>query len=340
MPDVFDRKTLNRVVQQRVYRGNFFLNTFFKPELPADTEFIEVDIEKTGGRKLAPVVSPVRGGVVVKKEGYEQRTFKAPYLHPKTIITPKDMAKRFAGENPYGDTITPEMRLARKVAKELSRLDDSIERRKEYYAAQSLLDGKTVVSGEGVDYEINYQRDSELTVTLTSTDLWSDAASDPIDDLRNFRRLLNKRGYTPDTLILGANVIKNFFAHQAVKDHYATSGFNIAQLEQTPIGSGVVYHGAIPEFGKIYSYNEWYFDEDTQTSLPLMPENKILLGDSSADNRLLHGAIQNMHAGGMAALEKFVDRKDLDGKGMELKMESAPLPALTSPDSVLVATVI
>lgn len=333
---VFDLLTLNRAVQSRVYTGSFFLNRFFKKEMPASSATVEIDVVKSGGRKLAPIVSPIKGGVAVAKEGFESRIFKPPYLHPKTVITVKDLTQRLAGESPYAPHLSPEARNARIAAEHLVKLDDTIERRKEAMAVQAVVEGKISMKGiAGADVEIDFRRNPEHSKTLSGTSALGGADCNITELLRECKRLIAKNsGYDADTLILGHALIAPFFADNEIKAFFTGAGYNAAQLQGATVQAGVTYYGRIPEFGDIYSYNEYYYDEDTKESLPMVPDDVFVYGASAADNRLLHGAIQNMRAGGLVAMEKFVDTYEYDnGKGREISIESAPLPALLVPDA-------
>lgn len=333
---IYDLLTLNRAVQERKYSGRFFLETFFKKEEPSATATIEVDIMKAGGRKLAPIVSPLRGGVAVTKEGYETKTFKPPYLHPKDVITVKDLSQRSAGESPYAPQLSAEEKEAKTAGEYLRRLDDTIERRKEYMASLAVIRGKINIKGFGDDREINFQRDAAHDIVLSGSSIWGASGSDITGNLRNWKRLIAKdSGENADVLILGFKAVKPFFADPEIKSYFTTAGYNVAQMQAVVPTPGVTYYGRIPEFGDIYAYNEWYLDDKTGENNPLMPEDMAVYGARNADNRLYHGAIQNLHAGGgLVALEKFIDTFIYDnGKGREISIESAPLPALTTPDA-------
>lgn len=339
---IFDTRTLMRAVYQHTYPKTFILNRFFVPEAPADTENVEVDIVKNG-TVMAPFISPISDGKVVRKNGYSTKTFKPAYLHPKKVLTPKDLASRLPGENPYIRTASPSERLAAKVGIELGELNNSVERRKEFMAAQALVEGKTIVTGDDVDYEVDYQRDANHSIVLAGTALWSDAEAEPISNMRAWSDLISRAGYQMDTILMAHDVVGHFFKNSETKDWYATNGYAVAGIKPEKRDDGAVSYGVLPEFGEAFSYNEYYLpdDEDNESaSMPLIPSGYVVLG-ASASQKLYYGAIQNLKVGGMAAMEKFTYAEDIpNGKGKILHLESSPLTALTAPNAIVVVKVL
>ncbi len=338
----YDLRVLNKAVVNRKNPSKFFTKTFFKPQMPEAVNIIEVDKTKLSSRKLAPIVSPVENGVVMDKQGYNTYTLTPAYIHPKKQLTVADLSKRSAGESPYS-TVSAEQRQDKKIASYLVELDDAVERRIEYMAVEAILTGKSTVRNAGDNKQISYGRSSDNSMTLTSNK-WGTNTADIAGNLRTARKtVLKNSGVNPDVLIMGDKALQAFLADTKIQALYSNAGYKMASLTGVPDIDDpmVTYYGTIPEFGKIYGYSESYYDEQSKTIKQLIPDNTVVYGSSAGDNRLYFGAINNLHAGGMVALEKFVDYQvQENGKGATISIESAPLPANTDPDSVYVLTVL
>ncbi|WP_265822527.1 major capsid protein [Geovibrio ferrireducens] len=340
--DIFDIRTLNLAVQEAPAPKTFLINRFFRTTAPLDTTSVDIDIKKRGKSKLAPFVSPMSNGIPMRKSGFETTNVKPAYIHLQTPFDVTELNNRIAGESPYSRALSPSERLAEKVADALVEKRNSIAARVEYMAAQAIVEGKTVIKGEGVDREIDYQRDADLSVELTLGDRWSQSGSKPISDLRAWFKQLAMEGYKPDTVIFGDNAMSAFLANTEVKEYFQALGYNVAALKpERDDNLGVVKFAAPAEFATFFTYGEYYLDEDTSEITPLIPEDSVIVADSKADNRFYHGAIANMKAGGLVAMSEFVwSKDDENGKGTEVHIESSPLPALLHPNSVLVAKVL
>ena len=65
-------------------------------------------------------------------------------------------------------------------------------RREEWMAAMALLNGKVIVVGEGVNAEVDFQRDASLSFALASGDKWNADTSKPLDNLVDWKQLISK----------------------------------------------------------------------------------------------------------------------------------------------------
>ena len=83
MADIMETRTLVAAVDQLPPTHTFLQETFFPTEQTHDSRLIEVDVVK-GTRRTAPYVSPIREGVVMKKEAARLDLIKLPYI--KAVI--------------------------------------------------------------------------------------------------------------------------------------------------------------------------------------------------------------------------------------------------------------
>ncbi|HSH29731.1 MAG TPA: major capsid protein, partial [Thiohalobacter sp.] len=210
--DMFETRTMLQALREKKPPRTFLLDSFFRNVDTYATEAVDVDIRK-GKRKLAPFVSPLHEGKVVKRDGYTTEVFKPPYLKPKRPTRAHNFLRRIPGESAYTGSITPQQRAAAERDKDIAELTMSIVRREEWMAAQALTTGQVVVSGEGVEAVVDFQFDVSQTVTLGGADVWTNANSDPINDLRTWRQERSRAsGATPDRAIIGSNVVDPLLA--------------------------------------------------------------------------------------------------------------------------------
>jgi hypothetical protein len=78
-------------------------------------------------RRLAPFVSPVVQGRVMRKQGYQTLSFRPAYTKPKHVVDPNRQFSRLAGEA-LGGALTPAQRWNAAVAENLREERDAINR--------------------------------------------------------------------------------------------------------------------------------------------------------------------------------------------------------------------
>lgn len=340
---MYDLIALNKAVIQSDRPHKFFLDTFFRKETPSPANKIKVDNIKTKKRQVAPIVYPVSDGKVLDKQGYSTYELEAPYINVEHFISVEDLSVRQAGSSPYIELQTSEDLLNDKMGRYLAYLDDTVARTVEYMAVKAVLEGKLDLQRQdGSKLLIDFKRDSEHSITLSSKK-WNSSDADIISNLREWRRLIKANsGEQADTLVMGSDALNAFWSNEKILKTYSQAGLLMGSAVTGQVqDNGAVYYGYIPEFGHIYGYEESYYDAVTKKNIPLIPVNTVVYIASRAQNYYFHGAVNNFRAGGLVAMEQFIDYREADnGKGAVISIESAPLPALTDPNSTVVAKVL
>ena len=338
---MFDTRTMLKALEQQPKPKTFLRDMFFSGD-PEYSDTAKVDIDIVKGRKImAPFVSPVLEGKVLADQGFTTKTFEAPLLKPKKKTTAEDILKRLPGEPLYSG-MSPDERAGIKLGKDLAELSDSIDRRIEWMCAQALFNGKITVSGEGVNYEIDFGVPSEV---LTGSALWDADGSNPIDTLRSiFSSVVRASGVSPDTVILAEDVVPYFINHSAVKDLLDRRLINTGQIDPRQLPNGATYIGYINEVGmNIYSYLDWYLDEAGDEQ-PMVPAKKILVGSTRAQTTMNYGAVTIKNDNGEMATymnDKVPHSWVSDDPVVRwVQLLSRPLPVPTQVDAFYVAQVI
>ena len=351
--DIFATRTMLPPVMQLKRPLTFLLDTFFKGTKQFNTAFVDIDI-LSRHRKMAPFVSPLQEGKVMNRLGKTTSTFTPPYIKPKRPTTVGDLLVAQPGEAVYSPGVTMEQRALSLLMQDLMDLDDAITRREEWMAASALTTGAINVVGDGVSANVNFGQNSTHQVTLTGTALWT--ATSTANPITNFTTWANQcrqdSGVNPDTCVMGSGAAAAFIAWITAKGQgglLSSMKLTLGQIAPTQLAEGVTFLGTLmaPSINvDLYQYDEWYFDEASQTELPMIPANMIILGSTRAMNNKLYGAIQNVDAVAEMGVGSFsVPRfpsswTTKDPSVRWLMLESASLVALNQPDAFVNAVVV
>lgn len=339
--NIYETRTMLSAMRQEAPTNMFILDTLFGTIETFDTEHVDIDIVK-GDERLAPFVSPRVEGKLMSEQGFSTRSYKPGYVKPKYITSAADLVKdRTAGENIYaGDAPS---RAATRLAKNLADGENQIARREEWMAAQGLLTGTVDVVGEGVNYQIDFGMDPNHKVTLSGTDLWSDATnSDPLGDLSDWSTLIADDGNANANILIGGkDAIQALFKNTSVQKALDTRRINMGEIKPSSLAPGVSYYGTLIANGvnvDVYQYIGNYKDDNGDRQR-FIPDNKVVLTSTEADFRRNFGAIADLDAGlmPMMAFPKSWESKDPSAR--HVLIQSAPLPAPHQIDAIVTATV-
>ncbi|HEJ5828901.1 TPA: major capsid protein [Pseudomonas aeruginosa] len=342
--DLFDTRTMLDAVEQMKPARRFLLDTFFNGANPRTfaTKTVDIDVVK-GQRKMAPFVHPRLPGSVSSRDGMRMDTYKPPYIQPKIETEAEQILKRAAGDNPYANK-PPARRAAELLGKDLADLDEQITRREEWMCAQALTTGKIRVVGEGVDDTIDFLMAPEHKITL-STDKWDVAGSDPIGNLRRWKRSLITKdsGRTANVAVLSGEAVDAFQANDMVMKMLNTRRVDLGLIKPELLPDGVTYLGYLNDPGvDLYGYDEWYLDE-AGTEQPLIPAGGLVLGSTNTRNAMLYAAIQDLEAieSGLVEARRFPKSWVTQEPSVRwLKLQAAPLAGFLEPDAFVFAKVV
>lgn len=340
---VYETRTLLAAIETMLPARTFLKDTFFNVPNTFTTESVDVEYRK-GRRKMAPFVSPRMSGRVTERAGFTTKSFKPARIKPKRVITGDDIQKRSLGENIYS-TKSPDQRAIEMVANDLAEMDEEITRREEWMIAQILTTGKVDIIGEGVDQQLDF--DFTNKVILSGTDTWGNADSNPYEDLMKWRlKVLQASGVTPNTVILSSDVVMPFLSNPNVSKLLDNRNAYIGKIDPKALPNGVTYYGTFAALGvDVYSYDEWYYDEEAGEEKPMIPEGTVIIGSSNARSHICYGAVtltdnktNNFITYEGARIPDSWVKKDPAARFMQL--HSNPVPVPHEVDSWLVATVL
>jgi hypothetical protein len=348
--DLYTTATLLGVVRVTPIESSYWLDNFFGRQLTFDTEQIMFDRIETN-RRLAPFVSPVVQGRVMRTQGYETRAFRPAYSKPKHIVDPNRMFARGIGED-IGGSSSPAQRWNAAVVENIREERVALQRLFNWMAAMAVIHGKVTIAGEDYPTQVvDFGRDPYLTRVLLGTARWGEADAKPLDDIKELRtRAFQKSGSVITRLTMGIEAFDRFYEDESVQKLLKTelgaiprtsdSVLSAMGSTDTPYEYRGVLQGANGQ-GRIevYTYNEQYEDRDGVTTNYMSPLDVVGTGPGIQGVRCF-GAIRDKRAG-LQALPIFPKMWDQEDPSVTYTMsQSAPLmvPANTNNSFRIVAS--
>lgn len=306
----------------------FFQRTFFPGEQTHVTEKVEFDVRK-GKRIMAPFVSPRKGGKVITRQGWKTNQFTTPKLAPERPLTIDDISHRAIGENLYSQK-TPAEREDELLSKDMTDLEESIARRKEWMCRQILYEGKVDVvdEEEGVDVQIDFGFSN--IIVLGEDELWSLATVNPLIVLRETRKkIIQAAGSAPDIAVFSSDVIEEFVTNPFVKTAMDLLNYKNIVIEPRVVDPALTFYGRIAELDlDIYTYDEWFLNDEGEDE-SMVPAGTVLLGHSTGEGQIEYGLVTQMEDKVFRSYEgKLVPKvwADENSEVKKIRLTSRPLP--------------
>lgn len=342
--DLFGTAEMLDVLRVTPVESAYFLDGWFTTARQFDTEEVLFDKLRTV-RKLAPFVSPVVQGRVMKSRGFETLSFSPAYVKPKHVVDPNRQFTRRAGEVPGLGSSTPGARWNAAVAENLAEERESIRRRENWMAAMAVIYGKVTITGE--DYPtrvVDFRRNAGLTRVLVGTARWGEAAADPLADISDLRTLSFQESGSPITRVtMGVGAFDLFYEDEKVQKLLKTELGAIPRTSDSTLsalgspGEPYEFRGILQGANgqgrlEVYTYNEQYEDENDQTQSIMDTYSVVGTGNNVRGVRC-YGAIRDKRAG-LQALPLFPKMWDQEDPSLTYTMtQSAPLMVPTNIDN-------
>jgi len=350
MFDLYSTASLLGVVRVTPIDTSYWLDQHFRQQIAFTTEEIMFDRVKTQ-RRLAPFVSPVVQGRVMRSQGYETRAFRPAYSKPKHVVDPNRQFTRNAGED-IGGSLTPAARWNAAIVENIQEERQALQRLFNWMAAMAVIHGKVTITGEDYPTQVvDFGRDPRLTRVLAGTARWGEADAQPLQDIAELRRISFEESGSPiNRLTLGLEAFDRFFASQDVKDLLKGDSVNVNRTSDSTLSAlGSVdapyeYRGVLQGANgqgrlEIYTYNEQYENSAGETVDYMSPLDVVGTGNGIGGVRCF-GAIRDKRAG-LQALPIFPKMWDQEDPSVTYTMsQSAPLmvPANTNNSFRIVAS--
>lgn len=341
--ELFETRTMLAAIDEMEYfkPKTFLTKTFFTAGEDIEGKVLEVDIIK-GSRRIAPLVHPKLEGKKVEKRPFETKQVKPPYIKMLDETNAHDMFNRRPGENIYRPGVSAAQLAAERLGEDLRDFLDMIIRRIEVMSSQALTTGKIDLTGEGFEGEIDYQRDANNTITLSGSDVWDHADSNPPEDLLDWQdQIADLTGQLATKLVLGFKSLKAFLKNGEVRALLDNRRIFLGEIRRQDIPEGATYYGEVHGID-IMGYNERYTDESGTTQRMVGEKDALLCVEAARnrDNKLHYAAIQDVEAGVVAVPFFPKSWVTKNPSARMLLVQSAPLIALKRPDTTIKAQVL
>lgn len=286
---------------------------------------------KSGGEGLLSSIAVnaeanVRGGI-----GKKNITCTAPRYAEKELISAADLNKIRA----FGSATANEL-LKERVAEEQADMKTTVDMTREFQAVKAL-------SGQVVDKNgkvlVDYHLPAEHKPVLTTTALWTNAASEPIKNLRAWKKRINQYG--------GVTTGFAAFCGSAAMDALINNP-SARELLQFVAGQQIAEQGRITKLASIEleEYDGSYVD-DSGTRHDLIPEDVFaLVGLGPQVAAELFAPVVDLKSSAGVGKGKPADMffskmwEVEDPSGKWVKVESRPLPVFFQPLCVIWAKVV
>lgn len=335
--DLYGTAEMLDVLRVTPVESAYWLDNFFGSVRQFDTEEIMFDKLKSS-RRLAPFVSPVVQGRVMKTKGFETMSFAPAYVKPKHVVDPNRQFTRRVGEVPGLGSSSPGARWNAAVSENLAEERESIHRRENWMAAMAIINGRVTVTGE--DYPtrvVDFRRNAGLTRVLTGTARWGEAAADPLADINELRTTSFVESGAPITrLTMGIGAFDLFYQDEKVQALLKGQEIgNVARTSDSTLsalgspGQPWEFRGVLQGANgqgrlEVFTYNEQYEDEDDVTQSIMNTYSVVGTGTSIRGTRC-YGAIRDKRAG-LQPLPLFPKMWDQEDPSLTYTMtQSAPL---------------
>lgn len=285
---------------------SFLKDRYFPTNAMTDifnTDDVLVDF-KSNGKKAAPFVSPIVGGVAIIRDGFSTSRFTPPLIAPQRTLSIDDLKKRGFGEAVFNNA-TPADRKALITLRDLQDLDQMTTRREEIMAAETLINDKCVMkhitATEGVtdDKVIQFHEGDVNPYQYSPTKAWDDDGAAILQDLEAMVKMLTEKGLPAEDLLIAADVADAIINNVTLQKLLDNNRMNLGGIAPLKLPAGAAHIGTLNVFGKLINliaYTETY-EADDGTITPYIPTGTVIM-TAPAAGRGLYGAVTQLEYDG------------------------------------------
>lgn len=330
--DIFDRVNMSEVASAVIVPKTGLIDLFYghAPVNTWDTQSVEVEV-RNGTRGIAKYTKRGQEGTKVENRGYKLVNFRPPYIDEEKITRASEFLKKIEGLNSAEKIEKQKARAEKKLVEDIKELKERTKRAEVKQVADGILYGKLTVNESGTERVIDFNMPESHHIVYSGSDLWTHADSDPIEDIRLWREMIQENsGRDIDAMVLGRDVMNAFIANEKVQKYFDNLRITIGEVKAKKLGNGLTRYADV-EGVELYTFTDWYYDEDSKSNKPVIPHDMLIFGATDADVSVEFGCIEMVddeHA--------WVDEADYfvstytttKPKAMMARLESAPLYCL------------
>lgn len=341
--NVFDSYSLTEAVNLLPVPEPFVVKNVFKTVVPHDSDSILFE-EYNGSEEVAQFVHRDEPNPKsVAKGTRTAKSFQLPRTYESKVFTAQELSRINAIGQIYSDVNIRVEEQNKYIARELEALKSRVIRRREQMACEALATGKISVVQDGVElnYDFGFVQNQQL-ITLSSQKLWTASTSNPIENIREWRKLIAKRsGVNVRSILLGSAAAEAFMKNESVLKALDANNFRIGVVDiNTDVTGSVSYLGRIAGID-IWEYSQQYINGGEAVDM-IPTDRAIAIGDSN-NFRLHYGASFRIRNGVATPIigEFYLEAEEMgQGKGVQWSLEQKSLPAIHDKGCVISAKVV
>ena len=344
--DIYSTRAQLAAVELMPREYSFLFDTFTRDMPPVEDEKATFDYKK-GERKMAPVVHPGTGGVLMGRGGYETREIEFCTIAPERIITAPDLKTRAFGEQILG-AMTPAQREKQRLAQDLTDMRQAIQRRREWMARQVLLTGKLSVfryTNEGRDKETTLVADFGFTQNFTPVTKWNQSGATVDADMQEIFDMVYDGLGLVDIIVMAPNVAQAMMQNSVYIKQFDMKNVDMGKINTQYKGQGVRFIGFNSDGVEMYSFAGKYTDDDGLVK-PILPGGTLIAG-SQGMLRALHGPVTQVEDPGPGSKHTTYIKKEVPlrygsvaANAIKNRLTSCPTIMPDNVDSWVVANVL
>ena len=301
------------------------------------TDDVLVDY-KENGKKVAPFVSPVIGGVVNTRGTFKTERFTPPLIAPARTLTIDDLKKRGFGEAIFSG-VSPADRKVLITLRDLQDLDQMTTRREEIMASETMINSKCVMKhitnesnpeNSPEEKEIKFYEGGTNPYQYTPSVGWDAEGALILQDLNAMVRMLTDKGLPAEDLIVAGDVADAIINNATLQKLLDNNRMNLGGIKPLELPAGAAHIGTLNVFGKlinIIAYTETYEDDKGKLQ-PYIPSGTVVL-TAPACGRGLYGAVTQLEMDGefytYPGRRVPLYRADFDKNVRKLVLSSCPV---------------
>ncbi len=308
--DIYSTRTQLAAIemQPRVY--TFLYDVFAHENAPIENDRAIYDYMK-GTERLAPVVHPGAGGVVMPRDGYSTREIGFATIAPERIVENSDLTGRAFGEAILG-AMTPQERERKLLARDQVEMREAIQRRREHMVRQVLLTGKLDLfeyTNEGRNIQPTVVADYNFTNNFTPTTKWDQAGADINGDMKAIYDLAYDGGGNVDIIVVSPDVANTILSNDAYLKLLDIRNANAGEINAKYLDKGVRFVGKNIDGVDIYSLSGKFLDDDGQRK-EMLPAGTVIAG-SRGMLEVYHGPVTQVEKEDGNAQHKTYIKKEV-----------------------------
>lgn len=329
MDNLFKVRVLTLAVNNMKSVGTKVLDRVFRRRQGQLSDRLAFDV-KSGSEAILSNVSVYAPATVQGKTSRKTITLQAPRFPQKRFIS----AAELNAVRGFGQQAATEL-MSTRIGDEQADMRLEIDRTREFMALKAL--GGQVVDGAGTVL-VDYGFAGDQAPTLLNTDRWSQSASDPVKDIRSWKKYISDRVPSVSEWIA--------FCGSGAMDYLISNEKAMARLQYTA-GQQIAEEGRVTRLAGVMidEYFGTYLDGNAARQDMIGQNDFILVGWSpDSFSEQYAPSIDDDDPNGVGkgvAGQLFFSKswKEEDPSGRWIKVEARPIPVVHRPEAIVIATV-